>query len=571
MYFAILRTKKLKAVEDIKTASNHNSRKSDTPNANPSIKNIILVNGGPNVYQTVQNLISEAGAPVRKNSVLAQEIFLSASPEFFWVSDSKGGYGEWNWNKVVSWYQPAYSWLLETFGDNIVDCRLHLDEATPHIHAIVVPLTEDGRLAAYQIFTRETLQRMQDSYAQKLSYLGLTRGIPESRARHENIKHYYKNIAEAERMFQERPKVPCPAPGMSEEQCQKFADEQNEIFSKKLAPVFQMASHTLLATKKQKAYQKRCAELSKELEPLHSITGPPTMDFQFILDSFCLEPDPLNPQWWIGGGRKLCVDFENKEFLDARNEFRGAGLLDLVRYLSNGNHKDALYWIAAQKGVSEVHRCLVNELEKSLTNDDAGGNQPKDLLVDFRLPKIDGHREVLEKFLIHLGLAPEVTGPLLDEQKIYASRINGTLMAVFLCRNAFDPTGAELVGITEEFSGMHIFSDRYKGAFSIGKWDEKRIVVCQDAIDALSYKQLHPDDHGLIISSAGMTQYPPFIDDLIEENWDVQISFGNQEVGQTFAKKIQQRLPVVDLVFPDRESWHAVLTGTNADSPSPRS
>ncbi|MCA1786010.1 MAG: toprim domain-containing protein, partial [Desulfobacteraceae bacterium] len=262
---------------------------------------------------------------------------------------------------------------------------------------------------------------------------------------------------------------------------------------------------------------------------------------------------------------------------DDRNDFRGAGVIGLVKYLCGGSHDDALDWIAAQKGPFEVHRCLAHRFVIPMPNtnvDDAQlGNLVVDTMSDFRLPEIDGDKETratLEKFLVHLGFKPEVTSPLLEDKKIYASRINGRLMAVFFCRNAYDPTGAELVGITEEFSGMHVFSNRYEGAFSIGKEDDKRIIVCQDAIDAISYKQLHPDDTGLIISSAGVTQCPPFVDDLIEKNWDVQISFGNHEAGKAFAEKIQERLPAVDLVLPDRESWHAVLTGTNTESPSPR-
>jgi hypothetical protein len=192
MYFAILRTKKLKTADNIRTASNHNSRKSETLNADPTVENVVLIDGGPNVYVSVKNLIAESGAAVRKNSVLAQEVFLSVSPEFFWKADL-----ERDCDQVELWRKPSFAWLSETFGENIVDCRLHLDEMNPHIHAIVVPLTEDGRLSARDVFSKQSLIDMQNSYAAKLEPLGIVRGIPGSKAKHGKVKQFYQHVRRA--------------------------------------------------------------------------------------------------------------------------------------------------------------------------------------------------------------------------------------------------------------------------------------------------------------------------------------------------------------------------------------
>lgn len=49
------------------------------------------------------------------------------------------------------WLNENYKFLVEEYGkENIVSFVCHLDENTPHIHAITIPLTEDGRLSAQE-------------------------------------------------------------------------------------------------------------------------------------------------------------------------------------------------------------------------------------------------------------------------------------------------------------------------------------------------------------------------------------------------------------------------------------
>lgn len=50
------------------------------------------------------------------------------------------------------WKEVNIEWLKKTFGEqNIISAVLHLDEVTPHIHAVIVPLDENGRLNAKKI------------------------------------------------------------------------------------------------------------------------------------------------------------------------------------------------------------------------------------------------------------------------------------------------------------------------------------------------------------------------------------------------------------------------------------
>ena len=72
---------------------------------------------------------------------------------------------------------------------------VHRDEATPHLSAFVVPLTQDGRLSAKEfIGGRSKMREDQSTYAESVKKLGLERGIEGSRATHQTVQHYYESI-----------------------------------------------------------------------------------------------------------------------------------------------------------------------------------------------------------------------------------------------------------------------------------------------------------------------------------------------------------------------------------------
>lgn len=81
MNFAIMRVAKLKCAASIKGAVGHNARTRKTTNADPlaAKKNVVIMNIGPDPYAAVMDKIKASGAKYRSNSVLAQEVFLSAS------------------------------------------------------------------------------------------------------------------------------------------------------------------------------------------------------------------------------------------------------------------------------------------------------------------------------------------------------------------------------------------------------------------------------------------------------------------------------------------------------------
>lgn len=136
------------------------------------------------------------GLKYRKDAVLAFEVICAYSPEMA--------------SKIPEreWIKENLKWLSENFGgaENVVGAFYHCDETTPHLHAIVVPIVkekekEKRKLSAYSyVKGKESLSKLQDSYAAAMKGFGLERGRkyadePEKpSAHHKKIKEYWADV-----------------------------------------------------------------------------------------------------------------------------------------------------------------------------------------------------------------------------------------------------------------------------------------------------------------------------------------------------------------------------------------
>ena len=106
-----------------------------------------------------------------------------------------------NKDKSQKWLSENYKFACQEFGqENIVRFTLHLDEKTPHIHCVTVPLTSDGKLSAKEIMgNKKVLRERQDKYAEMMKSFGLDRGIGGTGIKHETQQQYYKRIEDAKK------------------------------------------------------------------------------------------------------------------------------------------------------------------------------------------------------------------------------------------------------------------------------------------------------------------------------------------------------------------------------------
>jgi hypothetical protein len=122
---------------------------------------------------------------VRADAVLVSEFFVSASPEYM------KGLTDQDQEK---YFETAFDHLKEKYGEeNILYATVHKDEATPHMHLGVVPITEDGRLSAKDYFHGKTkIRGIQDDFHKHMTTQGfeIERGEP-SEKKHKDV-HQFK-------------------------------------------------------------------------------------------------------------------------------------------------------------------------------------------------------------------------------------------------------------------------------------------------------------------------------------------------------------------------------------------
>lgn len=108
---------------------------------------------------------------------------------------------------LKAWVAKNYYFLQERYGqENIVRFSLHRDERTPHIHAIVVPLTKDGRLSAKEVLGGpQDMKALQDAYAERMQPFGLNRGMENSPAKHTDVREFYALARQPEGYLPEIP------------------------------------------------------------------------------------------------------------------------------------------------------------------------------------------------------------------------------------------------------------------------------------------------------------------------------------------------------------------------------
>jgi hypothetical protein len=194
MAFAILRIEKIKSAANAAAKTGHNYRLHPVANADESQQglNQELVNHTQRpLWELAEARVAELGLKrLRTDAVKAVEVLLTASPEAFprdaqsQAVDMRGS----------AWLAANQRFLTERFGvANVVALTLHQDEQTPHLHAVIVPATADGRLSARDVFNPASLRQLQTDYSLAMQAAGFAvqRGIEGSTAKHESLRAYY--------------------------------------------------------------------------------------------------------------------------------------------------------------------------------------------------------------------------------------------------------------------------------------------------------------------------------------------------------------------------------------------
>lgn len=231
MATTVYHIKKGKSFAHLKNMVNHNSRAKPPAHADPNIKTHSF---GLTQYGEIKSQIQKAAAnqKLRPGAVLFTEAVLSLSPDYF-RPGNPDEWGAYEKRKTKDWFSATAKYLKDEFGDRLISLWLHLDEATPHVHAIVLPLMPTprpefkltaaakacpkkrkaleirykNRLAAWEalppnkrnklnckLFTsRERLHQFQVNYYEAVKKLGIEPPSWGSKTKHTDAREFYKS------------------------------------------------------------------------------------------------------------------------------------------------------------------------------------------------------------------------------------------------------------------------------------------------------------------------------------------------------------------------------------------
>lgn len=536
MAYAILRTKKLKAAGNVAASASHIERTRPTHNADPAVANEWLI-GGPGMYAAAKK-IWEKIPKIRKDSVHAFEVLLTASPEAF----EKMSLEEWK-AANVDWLRKEYP------GAEIVGACLHLDESTPHIQAIIVPtdLKKDGTLqlnCKKYLGGAAKLRAMQTSYAKAMASFGLERGLEGSKAKHTTIAQFYGAMRAGSKVAFTPVAIQTPPLLLTGKAREEWAAEQKKATVDAWAP----AVGQLRAKERQNGDLKRAnaqlkqsnAGLSADLsdtkrrlrEQSDKLRQLPLSEVAEKLG--CYRPENAKDKglWMTPAGKVFIKD--DLKFINHDAQEKGGGAIDFVKHVRDCDFKEAVAWLgdmygtdAAIEAAATAARLRAQEALKTA------------VVKPFALPEaVERTWPKVREYLVKArGLAESLIDRLKAGGWIYSDKRNN---AVFVNTNAHTNQicAYELKGTTDT-PFKHAQGDSKHGIFLIEGGTDK-LAVCESAVDAISYVQLHPGSSAIAVAGTGKYEAAkPFIEKHRQRFGSIVCASDNDPAGEAMAMNLE--------------------------------
>ena len=218
MSYLVLHMDKFKK-DAIRGIQSHNRRERES-HSNPDIDysrstgNYDLCETPSSSYaEAIQNRIDDLlmVKAVRKDAVHLCGLIVSSDKSFF----TRIGKDE-----TRRFFVEAAAYLTEFVGkENVISAMVHMDEKTPHMHFLHVPVTPDGLLSANSIYTRSSLKKLQTDLPSYLQSRGfeIQRGVeqkPGSAKKHLDTREFKQQqealnnlILESEELAQSSRKI----------------------------------------------------------------------------------------------------------------------------------------------------------------------------------------------------------------------------------------------------------------------------------------------------------------------------------------------------------------------------
>ncbi len=547
MAYAIARLKKLKR-GNISGSASHTARERETPNADPTQKNIRFI-GSLDPEERLEDLVlakigdSEQKRKIRTDAVYCVELLLSASPSYF-RPDCPTHAGYYEPQKLDDWLEATHQWLADEYGNRIVRAELHLDEATPHIHAYFVPLDDDGQLRCNHFFDgRQKIHEFQDSYYQTMRLIGLERGIKGSRAKHQDIKDFYRIVEEGRDLEVDE---------LSAAQLKAKAADRDRANQRK--EEMEATAKALALDNEQ--LRRRIEQLEQDNQSIKKLTEWST---DLALGDVAWELGLWRKgNEWVGGNHIINIDGSKFSDLAPGYHFEGNDAIGLVKHVNQCNQAQAIAWLGERFGEVGAKRAAMAHAQKVTA--DIIQTQPA---PQFTPPVEDkANWSGVEHYLTQKrGIPSDCVQMLHNQGLVYAdSKAN----VVFVMRDLNGKTkGAFLEGAVNNFSGYELGTVRRDSwfYFTLGKKPNEQtstVVLSFSPIDAISVAMLEyqikgiPENRTVYMAADDTSNLPV---ERLRNVPCVQVAFSQP----TVARAVKELLPHSTQLKCESRDWNTQL------------
>jgi len=592
--YAVMRLAKLKTAGAIKALGRHNERTRETPNADPERRehNVRLAGSGDWLADAQARLEMVEGR-IRSNAVLGIEHLLTASPEWFERASAA---------QVEAWVAHSTAWLHITYGkSNVVASVFHDDERTPHLQALVVPVTDERRLSAnaYIGGSRTRLVQLQDSYAAAVADLGLERGVRGSPAEHQAVRDWYAKLEQPVREAAAVARAASvEAPPRMALHPEAWAERQSARIAAVVRPavdgaVTQALHYEFRATRAEGNVQAltarvarleaAMARLEEERRALRATVAHHEQaasarargtDLPTVLERLgAVQNRGERQEWWLAGER---ITVTGSTFYNNHDQGgSGGGAIDLVRHATGYTFREAVAWLGAEVGREPAAQAGLEALQHEVRGY-AGEQRPP-----FR-PPAPAERcwsQARAYLTRERGLPDEAVDRLHARGDLYASVRCGHVLAVFLCRDeAGTPTGAELRGVEpgSADTGLAAGSRRAEGFFRVDapaspgqEGAPPRLLITESPINALSAYALRQgraeQGPGRVLSTDSRGPLPSAaIAATLAHGGRVIVATANDPAGDHLYARIAEQFPTAERYRPVLKDFNEDLTRPDA-------
>lgn len=550
----VVRIEKIKTLAGLRAREAHNARTKTVANANPALlaQNRNLRPDQPDsICAAFDKVLTAIGRPkLRKNGVVALEYFVGMTPEAVGHID------------LDRWIAKSLRFIEDRHGAaTVISAHCHLDEKTPHMHYIVVPVAAGKVNARRYVSGKASLIALQTSYHKQVGeQCGLLRDnagahgrrhIPPSelRAATAEVKREARELLDAFENAAKAARVPLAVeePGVRDlltaEARRAYLDRVISDARSKIESALQQA---LAKAKPQvEAWTATVADSRLQQEELRAMKATRTeaardVPLSLVAEQYFQTPGEKEgaSEVWETPEHKLVVT--GSKFFDfkAAKHAGGGGAIDLVMHLWGITFRDALEILEGLAPRLSRGAALAYALThtKSITprHEDFAA-----LLARWAKPMPDMLQNAVRYLTEVRGIPTAVVQAVIDRGDLWANR-HGSCVFAHRDRNGTlrGCTVRESNFATKQKPFKQCLGDKTTAWFTVGgDWTAPELVLVESPIDALSFVSLGYGRNAQVVSTAGEADLSQLIASVQHGSRKLRLGFDNDDAGRRFAQQ----------------------------------